>query len=276
MLSDSAKSPSSVSNKNIDITKMSDSVAARFRNQLDTSRWVPTDSDLITIASLVRRTANGAKPNTNATHQHQHGGKNCTSPSTTDDGKGGDAAHDVATEAAAAASLAKEMIARIESCVDVDAVVKQQHIRNSTVKRDAACDFIHACFPDRARLCDVCYDPILRPTMCCSQSGGEHFRKVTCEHEYCHGCLEQWVTSNVEQQLHQIRCVRVSYSNCAMDAPVIDDYNLHHPTSLVVIMADVIVLTNLHLQLVLPTHLSTSLHQGVLTTGASSSSTPMM
>lgn len=87
----------------------------------------------------------------------------------------------------------------------IDKIIKDQY--SPTVDlRNEACDFIRIVFPDKARLCDVCYYPIHTPTKCCQQTGGEHYKKVDCTHEFCKGCLEQWIKQGLDGRQIQIRC----------------------------------------------------------------------
>lgn len=155
----------------IDTSKMSDRCLAK--QQLTGNGVSPSSADLKTVTTLVTR---------------------C---------KGDDSG--CATDSATTPAV-QNLIGMLQASVNLKDIAEKQSIKNNQALRDAACAFMGACFPDLCRKCEVCFDPIETPTQCCLQTGGEHFRKVQCEHEYCKSCLESWIKANVEQQLHQITC----------------------------------------------------------------------
>ena len=94
---------------------------------------------------------------------------------------------------------------RVALDLDVEKIVKDQHSKH-LLTRNEACFFIAKVFPDRARCCDICFDAIDKPTNCCKQTGGEHYKKTKCDHEFCRGCLVNWITASVSDRNVQIRC----------------------------------------------------------------------
>ena len=98
-----------------------------------------------------------------------------------------------------------EARARVALDLDVEKIVKDQHSKHLGMRHEA-CLFVAKVFPDRARCCDICFDAIDKPTNCCKQTGGEHYKKVKCDHEFCMGCLVDWITASVSNRNVQIRC----------------------------------------------------------------------
>ena len=94
---------------------------------------------------------------------------------------------------------------RVVLDLDVEKIVKDQHSKH-LLTRNEACFFIAKVFPDRARCCDICFDAIDKPTNCCKQTGGEHYKKTKCDHEFCRGCLVNWITASISDRNVQIRC----------------------------------------------------------------------
>lgn len=94
---------------------------------------------------------------------------------------------------------------RVALDLDVEKIVKDQHSKH-LLTRNEACFFIAKVFPDRARCCDICFDAIDKPTNCCKQTGGEHYKKIKCDHEFCRGCLVNWITASISDRNVQIRC----------------------------------------------------------------------
>mmetsp|Transcript_25626 Transcript_25626/g.67206 ORF Transcript_25626/g.67206 Transcript_25626/m.67206 type:complete len:1102 (-) Transcript_25626:118-3423(-) len=164
---------------NVDVSKMSDLCSTK--KQYMQSGFIPTARTLDTIATLVQR----AKGDTDL-QERACASAGCIRQNGED--------------------VAVDLIPVLEARLNVEEIAKHQHLRGQHAKRDSACFFIGTCFPDLSRKCGVCLEPISQPTACCSQSGGEHFRKFDCTHEYCKGCVTSWVSSNIEQQLHQIAC----------------------------------------------------------------------
>eukprot|EP00041_Stephanoeca_diplocostata_P034042 m.1141937 g.1141937 ORF g.1141937 m.1141937 type:complete len:1462 (-) comp24452_c0_seq8:844-5229(-) len=99
----------------------------------------------------------------------------------------------------------EQAIAYILRFIDVDAVVEKQSSTNANTRTNA-CKFVATCVPERARCCGICMAPMDEPVRVCLETGGEHFKKGSCRHEYCKPCVTQWVKSNVETGSRTVRC----------------------------------------------------------------------
>lgn len=102
----------------------------------------------------------------------------------------------------------------ISESIDIGLIIeKDQHSSNDTVRK-AARDFVGQLFPDQAVKCGVCLGPIINTMPCCQQTGGEHYKKVSCKHEYCKVCLVPWIECQLAESCAQIGC---PHEECAFN-----------------------------------------------------------
>merc|ERR1719158_2525899 len=92
----------------------------------------------------------------------------------------------------------------LETTIDVEKIESDQF--KDCADRDDCCSFMGLFYPEKARRCQICFEPMNSPTRFGSQSGGEHFKKMICNHEYCKTCVVSWVESNIEDCKHKINC----------------------------------------------------------------------
>lgn len=103
---------------------------------------------------------------------------------------------------------------RICKAIDIDPIIeKDQHSTNDLVRK-AARDFVGQLFPEHAVKCGICLGPVIDTVACCQQTGGEHYKKVSCTHEYCKACLVPWIECNLEESCAQIGC---PHTECAFN-----------------------------------------------------------
>lgn len=101
--------------------------------------------------------------------------------------------------------LRKEMVEAITDRICLKAIIEDQAASAEDLRRSAR-DLVGQISPEDAIKCGICLGPLLESEPCCKQTGGEHYKKVTCTHEYCKGCLHSWITSQLNESTFKVGC----------------------------------------------------------------------
>lgn len=56
--------------------------------------------------------------------------------------------------------------------------------------------------------------PMDDPIQVCRETGGEHFKKGSCKHEFCKPCLSHWIESSIDSRMVNIKCPDADCTCC--------------------------------------------------------------